>query len=184
MKHRSFLSLAIILFSTVLSAQVTKMPAYPLVTHDPYFSIWSFSDRLNEGTTRHWTGKEHSLLGMARVDGKWYNILGKPEWPAGPLLPSGADRPADCRYTLTDPGMEWYKDVFNDQSWLQGKAPFGNGWDNDYVTAWNTKAIWMRRSFELSVAQLNELKNEELVLELRLGRLKRDHQIDRRTELR
>jgi hypothetical protein len=104
---------------------------------------------------------------MARVDGKWYNILGKPEWPAGPLLSSGADRPADCRYTLTDPGMEWYKDVFNDQSWLQGKAPFGYGWDNDYATAWTTKAMWMRRSFELSVAQLNELNDEELVLELR-----------------
>ncbi|MFM2146818.1 MAG: hypothetical protein RL732_1654, partial [Bacteroidota bacterium] len=69
----SFLLLCCFYLTT--DAQVTKMPAYPLVTHDPYFSIWSFTDRLNEETTRHWTGKEHSLLGMARVDGTWYTFL-------------------------------------------------------------------------------------------------------------
>src|SRR5690606_41501641 len=51
-------------------------PAYPLVTHAPYFSIWSFSDKINESTTRHWSGKPHALSGLIRVDGKNYLYLG------------------------------------------------------------------------------------------------------------
>ena len=47
-------------------SQVNKAPAYPLVVHDPYFSIWSFSDKLNESTTKHWTGKDHSLIGLLK----------------------------------------------------------------------------------------------------------------------
>lgn len=46
-----------------------RAPATPLVTIDPYTSAWSFADRLNEESVRHWTGRNFPLLGSLRVDG-------------------------------------------------------------------------------------------------------------------
>ena len=68
--------IAIQLF-TFASSQVKRMPSYPLVTHDPYFSVWSPTDTLNTSTTVHWTGKQHSMIGIISVDGKPYTFLGK-----------------------------------------------------------------------------------------------------------
>ena len=60
-------------------AQTKKMPAYPLITHDPYFSIWSFTDEANQSNTRHWTGKEHAISITAKADGITYQLMGKRE---------------------------------------------------------------------------------------------------------
>src|SRR5687767_9252560 len=60
-------------------AQVNKAPAYPLITHDPYFSVWSFSDKVNESVSKHWTGSSQSLTGFVKVDGTVYRILGDQE---------------------------------------------------------------------------------------------------------
>lgn len=46
-----------------------RYPAYPLITCDPYFNVWSMSDTLNGDFTRHWTGKQHSMTGIITVDG-------------------------------------------------------------------------------------------------------------------
>ena len=54
-----------------------RAPSYPLITIDPYTSIWSFTDRLDEDVTRHWTGKEQGLLGVIEVDGVLYRFMGK-----------------------------------------------------------------------------------------------------------
>lgn len=57
-------------------SQVSKMPAYPLITHNTYFSIWSNTDKLNESVTHHWTGKDQSLVGIIKVDGKFLPVYG------------------------------------------------------------------------------------------------------------
>lgn len=51
--------------------------AIPLITVDPYFSIWSFCDTLYGDVTRHWTGQRNAMLGMIKIDGKTYRFMGK-----------------------------------------------------------------------------------------------------------
>ncbi|MEO7143213.1 MAG: DUF4965 domain-containing protein [Bryobacteraceae bacterium] len=66
-----------------------RPPAVPLVTHDPYFSIWSMADRLTDEPTKHWTGTTQSLDSLVRVDGKSWRIMGvdPPRTQAVPAMP-------------------------------------------------------------------------------------------------
>lgn len=54
-----------------------RAPAVPLITVDPYFSVWSMADRLNDDITRHWTGHPHRITGTVLVDDKEYCFMGK-----------------------------------------------------------------------------------------------------------
>lgn len=57
-------------------AETLRPPAVPLVTFDPYLSIWSEADKLTDKNTEHWTHREQSLASLIRVDGKTYRLMG------------------------------------------------------------------------------------------------------------
>jgi len=61
----------------VLDGNALRPPAVPLVVCDPYFSIWSVSDKLAGDTTRHWTGRPHPLVNLVRVDGVTFRLMGR-----------------------------------------------------------------------------------------------------------
>src|SRR5215204_2967314 len=105
-------------------SQVNKAPAYPLVVHDPYFSIWSFSDKLNESTTKHWIGKDHSLMGILSVDGKLYKFLGEPSREYRSILPWAEESAYNCKYTEAKPNSDWTSPDYDDSKWQTGTGLF------------------------------------------------------------
>ena len=75
------LYLPFILAATVVApclgqAQSFRPPAVPLVTFDPYLSVWSCADHLTDRNTQHWTKHDHSLVSLIRVDGQAYRVMG------------------------------------------------------------------------------------------------------------
>ena len=53
-----------------------RPPCVPLITVDPYFSVWSPADKLTDTSTVHWTGKQNDLHGYIIIDGTKYAFLG------------------------------------------------------------------------------------------------------------
>lgn len=155
MKTR-IISLVLILIAVSADGQVQKAPAYPLITHDPYFSIWSFSDQLHESPTRHWTGADHSLLGMVRVDGKLYSFLGNLPRPKFYYVISGEEAAFPCKYTESNPGAGWNQPGFPDSKWKTGAGVFGSS-NMDAKTEWNSKEIWIRKEFQAYSTDFNQL---------------------------
>lgn len=56
-----------------------RCPAIPLITVDPYFSVWAQADTLNDRRSpiMHWTGSPNTMLGTVTIDGALYRFLGK-----------------------------------------------------------------------------------------------------------
>jgi hypothetical protein len=67
------------------------------------------------------------------------------------VVPSSQKTAQVWRYTLEEPGKDWYKPDFDASAWKEGKGGFGTRGTPGAVigTEWKTNDIWIRREFNL-----------------------------------
>ena len=173
MKKKLILGALMLLMGAVANAQNAgfflpyqttdlRVPSVPLVVNDPYFSIWSPYDRLNEGTTRHWTNDEKPLGGWLRVDGTTYCFMGADRDVLKPIAPMADEGGWQARYTRDVQPDGWQQPDFDDTAWREGTAAFGSP-DLSFVrTRWSEEHsdLYVRRTIDVTAADLQE----ELVL--------------------
>ncbi|MEO6911083.1 MAG: DUF4965 domain-containing protein, partial [Edaphobacter sp.] len=106
------LFLALVLLPSFAMAQ-QRAPATPLITHNPYFSIWSNTDNLTDSNTSHWTGAPQPISGLVRIDGKAYRFMGRDprDVPAMEQV-SRSITPTHTRYEFKAAGIDLHLAFF------------------------------------------------------------------------
>ncbi len=105
--YLSFFFFCLTALASVVAGQGLRPPAVPLVSCDPYFSIWSRAVELSAADTVHWTGRPHRLTALARIDGRTFRLMGKDPAEAAPLRQTALEVTPTCTtYHFEGEGLE------------------------------------------------------------------------------
>lgn len=77
MKRTLLISLLLLPVLMVVYGASFRAPSYPLITHDPYFSIWMNNKNPTLAEATHWTQRKMPIQSMIRIDGKPYRLMGE-----------------------------------------------------------------------------------------------------------
>lgn len=84
---------------------IERLPAVPLITSDPYLSIWMPADTMTQTDACHWSGPAKPVRITATVDGAAWRVLGAGPEPAAEL--TGLQVSATCtRFVCTCGGVQ------------------------------------------------------------------------------
>jgi hypothetical protein len=103
---------AFVLVPVGRSQTAHRPPAVPLITNDPFFSVWSMADHLTDISTRHWSGAAQPMNGLIRIDGKLFSWMGAPRISYGSELQTPMKqvsvevRPLHTIYKFDEAGVE------------------------------------------------------------------------------
>jgi hypothetical protein len=133
--------------------------------------LWELHDEsgLAAGVYTQTTDVEGEVNGLLTYDREVLKVdlervreanLGKgPRIEIQPLIPTAEKEPAEWKYTTEEPGGDaWTKPGFDDSKWKTGKSGFGTEGTPGAIigTTWNTPDIWLRRTIELSEADIRD----------------------------
>ena len=150
-------------FFTPYQSNALRLPSYPLLMNDPYFSLWSPHNKLYDGTTRHWSDIEKPMNGLLRVDGKSYRFMGTASTSLLTSL-SNAGMAGEIQWDGrvshdAQSSDNWAAVDFDDSGWATEKAAWGTASDYPNVrnswTATNSD-IYIRRTVTLTADDLTK----------------------------
>lgn len=82
----------------------SSLPAVPLITHDPFFSIWDTGVLPTARDTRHWSDAEKPISSSISVDGRSMRLFGRKGSPAMKLIAENVT-PLSSEYVMEEYGV-------------------------------------------------------------------------------
>ena len=132
-----FAALGLLAGAGVAAGQDFRPPSVPLVTYNPFLSIWSDGDHLTDVNTKHWTRHDHALVSLIRIDGKTYRLMGEEPIDVPALKGTSVKvLPTRSIYEFATPG------VLVTMTFMQPALPDDldvYSWPLSYVT-WNVRS--------------------------------------------